>query len=168
MPIQITDFHVDILRGFLKDEHERIRPMLELVRVDEAEGLSVLMYAAFVEAVHRRFTGSARSDIIRFVADIRMRHEADPVPEDLVTLAGGVLVPVKQASAEKLIIAALSGTHPEGLTALEKGQRIPLLADLIEEAQRSNEALESFLAAARNYAEQIAGSLPSPPGEGRV
>jgi len=159
VPIQITDFHVDLVRGFLSGEHERITPMLEAIRVDEVEGTGVLLYAAFVEAVHRRFTGSPRSDIIRFVADVRIRHESAPVPDEDVIRAGGIPCPIKQASAETLIIDALSGRNPEGLTDLEKGQRIPLLAELIEEVQLSGEALGSFLAVARGYAERIAANL---------
>jgi hypothetical protein len=101
VPIKITAFHVDLVRGFLEGEHERIAPMLKLISQNEVEGTSVLMYAAFVEAVHHRFTGSPRSDIIRFVADTRIRR-------------GRNAPPINPGQAEKLIIAALGGDHPLG------------------------------------------------------
>lgn len=146
MPIQITAFHVDLVRGFLEGEHERIAPMLKLISRNEIEGTGVLMYAAFVEIVHRRFTGSPRSDIIHFVADARIRR-------------GRNAPPIKPAVAEKLIIAALSGTHVEGLTDLEKGQQIILLAELIEDEQMSEDEMDDFLTYTLRYADEIAAAF---------
>lgn len=145
MPIQITAFHVDLVRGFLEGEDERIAPMLKLIPRNEVEGTGVLMYAAFVEAVHRRFTGSPRSDIIHFVADIRIRR-------------GRNAPPIKPAVAEKLIIAALSGTVAEGLTDLEKAQEIILLAELIEDERLSEDEMDAFLGDALRYADEIAAA----------
>ena len=146
MPVKITAFDVDLVRGFLEGEDERIAPMLPYISRNEVEGTGILMYAMFVEAVHRRFTGSPRSDIIRFVANARIRR-------------GRNAPPINAANAEKLIIAALSGTRAEGLTDVEKAQQIILLAELIEDERPTEDQLDAYLTVALQYADHIAARL---------
>lgn len=147
MPVQITDWHVDLVRTFLCQDDEKLKPMLGLMpRTNKPDGTTVLLRAAFVEAVLRRFTGKTRADVIRFVAHTRVRR-------------GRNAPPIDPAAAETVIISALAGTETEGLTDLQKAQHIILLAELIEDENPTDAELDEFLTAARTYAERLAATL---------
>ena len=146
VPVQITDWHLALVRGFLRQDDAKIAPMLQAVPQNEVEGTGVLMYAAFAEAVHRRFTGRPRADIIRFVADSRVRR-------------GRNAPPVNPTIAERLIIAALSGSPVHGLTELQRAQHIILLSELVEDEAFTDAQLDAFLGVARTHAERIAAGL---------
>ena len=147
MPIAITDWHVAWVRAFLRQDMETLKPMLERTsRTNEPDGTTLLLRAAFVEAVRRRFVGGTRADVVRFVAHSRIRR-------------GRNAPPVDPAVAEKLIMEVLTGTPADGLTDLQKGQHIILLSELVEDEDLTAPELEAFLADARTYAEQVAATL---------
>ena len=147
MVVAVSDWHVELLRAYLRQEPERFQPMLrQMPRADEVDGSGVVMYAAFVEAVRRRFVGRTRADVIRFVAHARVRR-------------GREAPPIDPSAAEKLIVAALGGGRAEGLTDLQRAQHIILLGELIEDEGLSTAELEDFLATVRASAEQLAASM---------
>lgn len=147
MAIQITDWHVAWVRAFVSQDAETLKPMLEQTpRTNEPDGTTVLLRAAFVQAVRRRFAAKTRADVIRFVAHARIRR-------------GRNAPSIDPAVAETLILAVLNGTATEGLTDLQKGQHIILLSELMEDEALTADELETFLAEARTYAEQIAATL---------
>ena len=147
MPVEITDWHVDLVRTYLRQDDERLRPMIAMLpRTNEPDGSALLLRAAFVEATHRRFTGMTRADIVRFVAHARIRR-------------GRNAPPIDPAAAEKLIIAALTATRTEDLTELQRAQQIILLSELIEDEQPTDAELEDFLTTARTHAERLAATL---------
>ena len=148
MPIAITDWHVELLRNYLRQDPDRFQPMLrEMPNADEVDGSGVIMYAAFVEAVVRRFVGQTRGDVIRFVAHSRIRR-------------GREAPPIDPAAAEKLSVAALDGGRAEGLTDLQRAQHVILLGELIEDEDPSESELEDFLATVRASAERLAATMP--------
>lgn len=147
MPVEVTDWHVDLIRTFLRQDDDRLRPMLGLMpRTYELDGTGVLLWAAFVEAAFRRFPDGSVADIIGFVAHARVRR-------------GRNAPPINPSAAEKLIVSALTATEPTGLTDLEKAQHIILLSELIEDEDLTDAQLDAFLAAARTHAEHIAAAL---------
>jgi hypothetical protein len=147
VPVEITDWHVDLLRTYLRQDDAKLRPMARMIGAkDELDGSGVLMWAAFVEACHRRFTRKTGADIVRFVAHARIRR-------------GRNAPPIAPGAAEKLIISALAGTRAEGLTELQRAQHIILLSELIEDAAPTEAELEQFLTAARTYAERLAATV---------
>jgi len=147
MPIQVTDWHVAWVRAFVSQDMETLKPMLaQTPRTNEPDGTTLMLRAAFVEAIRRRFVGGTRADIVRFVAHARVRRGRDAPPID-------------PAVAEKLILEVLTGTPADGLTDLQKGQHIILLSELVEDEELTPEALDAFLDDARVHAERIAATL---------
>lgn len=144
--MRITDWDVDLVRTYVRQDEATMRSMIPAIRrSNEVDGTALLIRAAFVQAVRRRFAGATRADVIRFVAHARIRRTRNAPPID-------------PAVAEHVIIAALNGTRTEGLTDLQKGQHIILLSELIDDEQPTDEGLERFLAEARTYAEQLAAA----------
>jgi len=147
MPVEVSDWHVDLVRTFLRQDDGKLKPMLgQMPRTYEVDGTGVLLWAAFVEATFRRFPDGNVADIIRFVAHVRIRR-------------GRNAPPISPAAAEKLIISALTATEADGLTDLEKGQHIILLSELIEDEALTDAQLDAFLDVARTHAKHIAASL---------
>lgn len=100
-----------------------------------------LLTAAFHLAVHRRFAGKPRAEVVRFVAHARIRrglggpNKLEPWP------------------CEQVILDALTGTRTEGLTAWQRAKGLILLNELIEDEDLTRPELESFVATAVRLAE---------------
>jgi hypothetical protein len=147
MPIKITDWHIAWVRAFVSQDAEQLKPMLgQMPHTCEPDGTSVMLRAAFVQAVSRRFGGQTRADIVRFVAHARIRR-------------GRNAPPIDPAVAEKLIMAVLTGTPTEGLTNLQQAQHIILLSELIEDENPTDAELDRIMAEARTFAERIAATV---------
>lgn len=149
MPTEISDWQVELVRTFVSQDVEALKPMLAYMpkRTDpgsnEPDGTSLLLRAMFVEACHRRFAGATRADIIRFVSHARIRR-------------GRNAPKIDPAAAEKLILEAVTGTPAEDLTELQKAQHIILLCELIEDENPTWSRLDEYLTTARTFAEQHA------------
>lgn len=147
MAVVITDWDVDLLRTYLRQDDVKLRPMIaQINRSTEIDGTGLILRAAFVEATRRRFDGATRADVIRFVAHARVRR-------------GRNAPPIDPGAAEQLIVAALTGTRTGGLTELQRAQQIILLSELVEDENPTGPELDEFLASSRTYAEQLAVAL---------
>lgn len=95
----------------------------------------MLLTAAFHVAVRRRFAGATRADVIRFVAQARIRrgkggpNRLEPVP------------------CERAIIEVLTG-EPARLTPWQRTKNFLLLNELIDDERLSETELEEFIAEA--------------------
>lgn len=144
--VPITGLHVAALRALLARRGEEYRELAgRLVSDDDHEGLLRLVYAAFFEAVDRRFAEDGQlageAAIIDFVAEVRAgsayaAEEIDP------------------AHAER-IISFLLGRGGIGDIDHDAGTRcqIVLLVELIEAADLGDTGLDAFVAKARSMAE---------------
>lgn len=92
--------------------------------------------AAFNLAVYRRFAGKTRADVILFVAHARIRY------------GPGGPNKLEPGPCEHLIISALTGTRPEGLTKWQRAKSLILLNELIQDEQLTEDQLEEFIAEA--------------------
>lgn len=141
----VTDNQVATLRAFLvgdMDEHHRLRGQL----ADEPDkvGYTALIAAAFWEAVERRFpSGTPKSEVIRFVGDVRSRApEADEL--------------LDQDAAERMILAVFTDESIAGLdTRTVVSHEVTLLSALVADEQLDDDKLDGFLAAARKVADQL-------------
>lgn len=146
MPVPVTDWDVDLVRTYLLQDAARLRPMVSRLGTNpEVDGAGIMLRAAFVEAVHRRFAGRTRAEVVRFVAHARIRRGRNAPPLD-------------PGASERLIIAALTGTRTDGLTEPQRAQQVILLGELIEDAAPTAPELEDFLSAARTYADRLAAA----------
>jgi len=128
--MRVTRRDVALLRAHL---HRRLFRSLILSLSVPPWRKTYLLTAAFHVAVHRRFAGRPRADVIRFVAHARIRrgpggpNKLEPLP------------------AEQVIIAALTGTKPEGLTPWQRAKSLILLNELIDDEHLSEPDLEAFI-----------------------
>jgi len=147
MPVEITDWHVRLVRAFVTQDVEALKPMLSHIpKSDEPDGTVLMLRAAFFEACRRRFDGGTRADVIRFVSHARIRR-------------GSNAPPIDPAAAEKLVMEVLTGAPAEGLTDMEKSLYILLLGELIEDENPTWDQLDAYLESARTRAERIAATL---------
>lgn len=105
----------------------------------------ILMRAAFVLAVHRRFAGQSRGEVVKFVAAVRIRRGKYTPFHDQPLLA------------ERLIMSAASGA-PSGLTQWQTAHYLLLLSELIEDEQLDTAGTEQFI----REAVRLASSWPRP------
>jgi hypothetical protein len=151
MSMAVTDEQVATLQAQLAgdvDEHRRLLERLDPVAA--RTGYTALITAAFFQAVDRRFVRNGRtvddSEIIQFVGSLRARSKE----------AGESIDPV---AAERLIKHSLghgSITDLDGKTVL--ATRMLMLAGLVADEQFNAASLDSFLAEAREVAEELKSS----------
>lgn len=94
----------------------------------------MLLTAAFHVAVRRRFAGRTRAEVIRFVAQARIRR-GPYGPNKLEPLA-----------CERAIIEVLTGEPAEQLTPWQRTKNFLLLNELIDDEHLSEPEMEEFIA----------------------
>jgi hypothetical protein len=146
IPRPVSDLEAAVLRGWLTADGETARRAFsEQLAAGDANGLTMLVYSAFVIAARRKFGRQyTRADLIGYVAGIRAKLQSDEP---------GLLDPL---TAEDELRAALgepvTGTHELGFVA---AARIFILIDLVTSLDLPEEALTDLLAQARHNADQM-------------
>lgn len=139
--VRITDGHVDALRAFLTgDLPDALRRNEELREGGDLPGYVELIASTFIVAARRRFSSKwSRADVIRYVADVRMKELSQ---EDLDPLI-----------AEILVLHAL-GAEENSLLDEEKWMQnqILLLDAMVQESHLEPLAIDDLLAEARAFA----------------
>jgi hypothetical protein len=147
VPRPVSDQEVAVLRGWITGDGETARRAHseQLATSGDANGLAMLMYAAFVIAARRKFTPQwTRVEVIGYVARLRAEMQAeDP----------GLVDPL---TAEDELRAALgeqvTATHKTGFVA---AARLFVLVDILADLNLDDEALTDLLSQARRNANQI-------------
>jgi len=141
--VAITDEQIAVLRAMLTANGDYDRLSDQLDRTDGWGDYTVLVSAAFFEAVDRRFgKGYTRAEIVQFVADARARF--DQSGHDLDPLA-----------AERLVLSALDEESIDDLDDKTLGQtQVVFLAALIADEQFDAPGLDEFLVEARKLADE--------------
>lgn len=141
----VTDDQVATLRAVLSRDSAAYEPLRDrLDRTDGWKGYTVLVAAAFFEAVDRRFgAGWSEADIVNFVADVRARHLKDP----------DVLDP---RVAERLILHALGKGSISDLDdgTVAGGQAIVLRA-LVADEDWDDAQLDDFMRTSRALGDRL-------------
>jgi len=136
--VVVTDGDVLALRAFLAGDNAQLGRLTEGSNRVPDDRFAALVAAAFVTAVQRRWPGEApRASIIGVVARLRSRDReiADLIdPLDAETLIGATLTDPSAAAA---------------LSAKAKATQVPLLRQLIDEAELDDDGLDALLAEAR-------------------
>jgi hypothetical protein len=141
----VTDSQVAGLRAFLVDDDAEWNRLFEGPDpADASQDFAALTAAAFVTAVRRCWPdGAARPSIIGVVA--RMRSRVSEIADH-----------VDPRVAERLIEAALGDiAAAQDLDPRAKGAQVPLLRQLVDEAEFDDAGLDEFLAQARSLADQM-------------
>jgi hypothetical protein len=140
----VTDQQVAALRAYLAGgSNERVRLHEQLLQSDGLNGYGELVHTAFVTAVRRRFAPIyTRSDVIRFVADIRVLLSERP---DAIHPCAG----------ENLIRRALGEPIADDIDQETRGRtEIVLLAVLIKDEELDDAGLDEFLGSVRTLTGQ--------------
>ncbi|HEY0541924.1 MAG TPA: hypothetical protein VGD53_26390 [Actinoallomurus sp.] len=143
----LSDEHVAALRGFLAFEpDEGVRLTGRLAQTDDLQSYGVLIYAAFVTAVRRRFSPTwTVPEVIGFVASVRARLLGDEIEID-------------PRAAELLMRRALGDSVTGDLDDETKARaQILVLAELIADEQLNASGLDQFMGQARALADQLVG-----------
>lgn len=141
----ISDKQVASLRAFLAHEPSEFvhltRPLMEST---DAEGYGELVYAAFALTVRRRFSPSwTIPDVVRVVATIRARLLETEVDVD-------------PRAAETLIRRVLGDSVAGDFDDEAKSRaQIFVLAELVDDEELDDAALDAFLVEARALADQL-------------
>ena len=140
----VTNEQAATLRACLAGDfatHERLRGQLD--RTAAATGYTALLGAAFCIAVERRFVpGGSTAAVIEFVADVRSRSE-------------GLAAKIDPAAAERLIRAVYTDEHISDLDRETRiGTQFVLLAALIVDEHLDEAGLDTFMADARELADE--------------
>lgn len=132
--------------------HLRRRPFLTMVlSLTAPVRRRMLLTAAFHVAVHRRFAGKTRAEVIRFVAHARIRrgpygpNKLEPLP------------------CERAIIEILTGEPAKDLTPWQRTKNFLLLNELVDDEHLSDAELEEFIA----ESVRLATRWPPPRRRGR-
>ncbi|SFN63325.1 hypothetical protein SAMN04489713_102644 [Actinomadura madurae] len=137
--VEICEENILALRSFLLDGPEAWVPLQDELQKDDetAAGYMSLLFGAFCVAVRRRFSPTYTvGDIVRFVADLRIKAEEDAhlintlVAEDMIRRA--------------VDAAPLKGDVPDDPSTVLHAQVIILLY-LIAEAEFDRAGLEQFI-----------------------
>jgi len=139
----VTDDEVAVLRAQLAGDQARHQELYR--RLDRSAATratyTVLITAAFIEAVERRFAGKGTpADVISYVADVRSR--SDDAAEALDARA-----------AERLIRGVLTDENTADIDGKTRGAvSIIMLSALVSDEQLDDAGLDAFLAVAREKA----------------
>lgn len=144
--VPVTDEQVATLRAQLAgDTAEHQRLLAQLDRAADAKGYTVLVSAAFFEAVDRRFAGKATaSDVVEYVGDIRATSPR--IAED-----------VDPSAAERLIKFSLGAdVRVDDIDPNTRlGVQIVILGALINDEQMDDSELDAFLTEVRSSADEM-------------
>jgi hypothetical protein len=140
----VTDEQVAPLRAQLArqpEEHQRLFALLD--KEAKNTGYRVLVSAAFVVAVERRFARDVgASEVIEFVGDVRSRS-----PQ----VAGQV----DPLTAERVIMAVFSGESLDDIDARKSWEaQLLLMAAIVGGEDLDGAGLDAFLAEARKLADE--------------
>ena len=140
----VTDEQVAPLRAQLArqpEEHKRLFALLD--QTAKNTGYRVLVSAAFVVAVERRFARDVSpGEVIEFVGDVRLNS-----PQ----VAGQV----DPAIGERLIMAVFSGESLDDIDARKSWEtQLLLMAAVVSGEHFDDAGLDAFLAEARKLADQ--------------
>lgn len=141
----VTNEQVLALQSLLaSDAATWTRNHQRLLEDDLAEGYGELVYATFVLLARRRFSSTWRlADVVRYVADVRVRLDA---PGD----------PIDPFSAEILIRRALGDTVTGDLDQETRARtQLILMISLAEDETLADRELDSTLSQARAMADQL-------------
>jgi hypothetical protein len=141
--MNVTTEHVSALRAYIvgdRDAYERL--VASQVQAGGPE-LPVLIAEAFVQAARTRFSPRwTDGDIIRFVAKVRARSQVNANSID-------------PSGAEQLVRAALGGGTAHSLPGETKALQLPLLAELVADAELDGLAIDVLLVHAQHGAKRI-------------
>lgn len=140
----VTDEQVAPLRAQLARQPEEHRRLFGLLDQDSKNtGYRVLVSAAFVVAVERRFAQDVSpGEVIEFVGDVRSNS-----PQ-----VSGQVDPV---IAERVIMAVFSGEPLDDIDARKSWEtQLLLMAAIVGGAHYDDAGLDAFLAEARKLADQ--------------
>jgi hypothetical protein len=140
----LSDEHVASLRGFLAFEpDEGVRLTGQLAQTGDLQSYGVLIYAAFVTAVRRRFSPTwTVPEVIGFVASVRARLLGD--------------VEIAPRAAELLMRRALGDSVTGDLDDETKARaQVFVLAELIADEQLDASGLDQFMSQARALADRL-------------
>jgi hypothetical protein len=148
----VTSLEMGMVRAALRGQEEETQRLFheQLAATGEANGMAVLVYAAFLIAARREFAPRyTRAEVIRYVAQVRAALSERPA----------LLDPL---AAEDELFAALggqvAGTHDIGAVALA---RLFLLMALIATLNLDDQEVGALLDQARELADQmLAGIRP--------
>lgn len=127
---------IDALRALLTEDFDGHKRLLaERDQLGERRGYALLLSAAFIEAVHRRFgEDRTRAEIIRFVGELRSTYEH----------TGEQINP---ETAENMILAALGDEDMrDHISGEEMGAvQTAVMFAIIRREQLSADGLDAFL-----------------------
>ncbi|MDQ2875858.1 MAG: hypothetical protein M3Y33_14135 [Actinomycetota bacterium] len=138
----VTDEQVVLLLAYLTGEGQAAqRAAAQITAAGKADGFAELAYAAFLIAARRHFTpGSARAEIIRFVARTRALGAGEP----------------DSLAAENELRSALGETTSSMAPAEARTRaRVILLAALVASAGLAEDGVIDLLLEARRLAERM-------------
>jgi hypothetical protein len=147
VPRPVTDLEVAVLRGWITGNGEMARGSFseQLAVSGDANGLAMLMYAAFVIAARRKFTPQwTRAEVTGYVARLRAELQSDEP---------GLVDPL---TAEDELRGALgepvTAAHETGFVA---AARLFILIDILASLDVDDEAMADLLSQARDNADQM-------------
>jgi len=147
VPRPVSDLEIAVLRGWLTADGETAKGSFseQVALAGDANGVGMLLYAAFLIAARRRFTPQwTRAEVISYVAQLRAKLQSDDP---------GLLDPM---TAEDELRAALgepvTATHELGFVA---AARIFILVDIVLRLDLDDVALTDLIDQARDSANQM-------------
>jgi hypothetical protein len=146
-PRPVSDREVAVLRGWITGDSETARGAYseQLATSGDANGLAILMYAAFAIAARRTFAPRyIRGELISYVARLRAElSKEEPGLMDPLTAEDEL----RGALGE-----AVTATHETGFVA---AARFFILIDLVASLDLDDEAMTDLLTEAREEADQM-------------
>jgi hypothetical protein len=146
-PRHVSDLEMAILRGWITGDGEMARGSFseQLAVAGDANGLALLVYAAFVIAARRKFAPRwTRTEVTGYVARLRSELQGEEP---------GLVDPL---TAEDELRGALgesvAATHQTGYVA---AARLFILIDILVSQDLDDEALADVLSQARESADQM-------------
>jgi hypothetical protein len=134
----VTDEQAAVLRAFLEGDPETDRMALQMATEERAGAFGALLYAAFSQAVRKRFSPAWTSaDVIGFVASTRLAFRESGLDID-------------PRAAETLIREALGDPV---ITDFNSTVFLLVLVQIILDEELDDDGLTGFLAEARNDAD---------------
>jgi hypothetical protein len=145
--VKVTAQSVAALRAQLTGDSSFQRLVREFSSQDDRVSYSALQYAAFLEAVRRRFTKETETaDVIEYVADVRSRFDASAEAIDPTV-------------GELLILEALGREEADGIASkTSAAARMFLLTALIADERLDAPAIDRVIARAKWGADHLLNS----------
>lgn len=150
IPMGVTSFEMAVVRATLRGEDEKAQRLFreQLAATGEANGMAVLIYAAFLIAARRKFAPRyTRGEVIRYVAQVRALFSEKPWLLDPLT--GGD--ELRAALGEQV-----TATHDVGAVALA---RFSLLHALTASLNLDDQGVGALLDQARELADRMLADI---------